>query len=88
MKTRIFAISVLGVFIYSCSPKVAPAPTEAIKELTPELAEGKNIYENNCAKCHKLYDPKSHSAEEWTPILVRMQKLKFLMLTEIRFTIM
>lgn len=74
MKARILAIGLLGVLIYSCSPKVVPAPTEVKKELSPELAEGRSIYENNCAKCHKLYDPKSNSAEEWTPILIRMQK--------------
>jgi len=41
--------------------------------MTKELSEGKNLFENNCAKCHKLYDPKSFSAENWKPILVKMQ---------------
>lgn len=42
--------------------------------MTAELAEGKSLYENNCAKCHKLYDVNSYSAEEWKPIVARMQK--------------
>ena len=42
--------------------------------MTPELAEGMALYENNCAKCHKLYSPKDFSAEEWKPIVARMQK--------------
>ena len=42
--------------------------------LTSELAEGKDLYENNCAKCHKLYSPKDFTAEQWTPILIDMQK--------------
>ncbi len=42
--------------------------------MTPELAEGKELYDNNCAKCHKLYDPKDFSAEEWKPIVMVMQK--------------
>ena len=42
--------------------------------MTKELAEGKNLYENNCAKCHKLYDPKNYNSEDWKPILIRMQK--------------
>ena len=78
MKSRILSLAITGVLIYSCSPKVVPAPTEAkptvVAALSPELAEGKNLYENNCAKCHKLYDRKDFSAEEWTPIVIRMQK--------------
>lgn len=42
--------------------------------MTAELAEGKSLYENNCAKCHSLYSPKDFSAEEWKPIVARMQK--------------
>lgn len=53
----------------------APA-TETPKAvtLTPELEAGKNLYDNNCAKCHKLYEPKKFTKEEWAPILVRMGK--------------
>lgn len=40
----------------------------------PNVAEGKSLYENNCAKCHKLFEAKEFSKEEWGPILVRMQK--------------
>ena len=42
--------------------------------LTPEMYEGKNMYENNCASCHKLYATKAFSADEWKPILNNMQK--------------
>jgi len=77
MKTKIIAIVLLGTLIYSCSPKIASVPVlpqapEA--PLTPELAEGKMVYENNCAKCHILYDAKDFTVEKWTPILARMQK--------------
>ena len=56
--------------------KPAPAPKAATVAtvMTPELAEGKNLYENNCAKCHRLYDAKEFSAEDWKPIVARMQK--------------
>ena len=78
MKLRILSLVVIGVIVYSCSPKVVPAVSEAkppvVATLSPELAEGKNLYENNCAKCHKLYDRHEFSAEEWTPITLRMQK--------------
>ena len=87
MKYKIIALAALAVIIYSCAAKsspptataeVKPAPKAEVKNIatvmTPELAEGKNLYENNCAKCHKLYDTKEFSAEDWKPIVSRMQK--------------
>lgn len=51
---------------------------ESIKEtprITAEtLAEGKSLYGMNCAKCHELFDANKFTAEEWTPIVLRMQK--------------
>jgi hypothetical protein len=83
MKLRIVSLSLLGILLYACSPKVVPVVTDVKAPLTSpptpsllsaELAEGKNLFENNCAKCHELYDTKQFSAEEWSPILYRMQK--------------
>lgn len=60
--------------------KVTTIKTAQIEEkkegvvLNDNQLHGKSVYENNCAKCHKLYDVKSHSAEEWKPIVARMQK--------------
>jgi len=48
------------------SANEAPAATD--------LAAGKMLYDNNCAKCHKLFAPTAYSKEAWEPILVRMQK--------------
>lgn len=36
--------------------------------------DGKNLYENNCAKCHKLFKAEDFPKEEWVPILKDMQK--------------
>lgn len=74
MKSKILAVALLGMLIYSCASK--NATTTAVKDvvLTSVQAEGKTIYENNCAKCHKLYDTKAFSATEWQPILLSMQK--------------
>lgn len=82
MKLRIITLGVLGLLLYSCASKTpAPAPVAEVKAetapkgvMTQELAEGLSLYENNCAKCHKLYNPKSFSSEQWKPILVDMQK--------------
>jgi cytochrome c5 len=59
------------------APAPAPAPTSTTKAatvMTPELAEGKELYDNNCAKCHRLYAADEFSKEEWKPIVDRMAK--------------
>ena len=56
-------------------PTPTPISTTSVATvMTPELAEGKSLYENNCAQCHNLYDAKDFSAEKWKPIVLRMQK--------------
>lgn len=78
MKYKVLALAVLATILYSCASKTAVATTEVKKEepkvttLTPELAEGKSLYENSCARCHRLYEAKEYSAEEWKPIVLRM----------------
>ncbi len=75
MKLKIVAIAIVGIFIYSCSPKVIAPVTDANKvELTPALAEGKSLYENSCAKCHMLFPASKHTKEDWVPVLDRMAK--------------
>ncbi|MEN2413027.1 cytochrome c [Flavobacterium mesophilum] len=82
MKSKILTLAAIALFAASCGSKKAPATpaapavteTAKAKELTPELAAGKSLYENNCAKCHKLFEPTKFTKEEWQPILVRMQK--------------
>lgn len=76
MKYRVLALAVLATIIYSCASKsstpTAQAPQPSPTTMTPELAEGKSLYENSCARCHKLYDPKDFNAEQWKPIVLRM----------------
>ena len=71
MKIKLLAIASVLALITACSPKVSQ-PEEPItvdETLTPELAEGKNLYNNNCAGCHKLYNPKDFklpsTADDW-----------------------
>ena len=76
MKTKLIAIASVFFLTLACSPKVSqPEPVKTLEApLTPELAEGKLLYETNCAKCHKLFEPTAFTAESWTPIVMRMQK--------------
>lgn len=74
----IFFVSFI-VVVFSCSPKVVPPTQNMEKEveskvvLTQNQIEGKAIFEANCAKCHKLYEPATYSAEKWDSILKWMQ---------------
>ena len=82
MKIKLSAIVFVFALFYSCSPKViqpeAPkidvAPIVIEAPLTAELAEGRTLFVNNCAKCHDLYSPKDFNAEQWKSIMLRMQK--------------
>ncbi|WP_343697244.1 cytochrome c [Flavobacterium sp.] len=85
MKSKILTLAAVALLIASCGTKqsavaAAPENVDPSKDTMPprvlslEQAEGKKLYENNCVKCHKLYDPVKFSKEEWQPILVRMQK--------------
>jgi cytochrome c5 len=84
MKLKITLLAIFSVIIYSCASK-SSIPTEVTtkkepeglpftRALTPELMEGKTLYENNCGKCHELYDTKAFSAEKWKPIVEDMRK--------------
>lgn len=76
MKTKVMIVALLAIVLYSCGGSKSTTAVVVTKKvvLSPELAEGKNLYENNCAKCHKLYNPKDFTLVEWTPILISMQK--------------
>ena len=54
--------------VISCSPQ-AHANGSAKIASVEYLAQGKNIFENSCAKCHDLPNPTKHSAGEWVGIL-------------------
>lgn len=45
-----------------------------VNMLTKELYESKNLFENSCNKCHRLYLPNEFSKEEWPRILHKMQR--------------
>jgi cytochrome c len=39
-----------------------------------ETETGRKIYYAKCAKCHKFYDPKQYSDEEWNMWMGKMKK--------------
>lgn len=53
---------------------VLSAQKTAPNAVVEEKLDGKNLYENNCAKCHQLYEPNNFSKREWEPILIKMKR--------------
>ena len=78
MKKIIMGAVVLAMTLFSCSKKaIAPATEvkateEAKVELPTAIAEGKTLYENNCAKCHKLFPASKHDKAGWAKTVDRM----------------
>lgn len=80
---KTLGIVVFTLFLVNCATK-AMGTTVADKEPVPtkefvkanfseeQLNTGKMLFENNCAKCHKLKDPASRNPEEWNNVLKRM----------------
>ena len=49
------------------------ANTGRFSDLTlAQLKHGKDVYENRCGMCHGLYEPSSHTAEQWAKIVPGM----------------
>jgi cytochrome c5 len=83
MKLKFLNLAAVTVFLVSCNTQktavatttpTAPVTQTPVVALSTELAEGQNLYSNNCAQCHKLFEPKKFTKEEWSPILVSMGK--------------
>lgn len=43
----------------------SPKGGDAGLPLTPELIEGKDLYERRCGTCHELYSPRDYSPAAW-----------------------
>lgn len=84
MKKLTYMLAVCFVLGFSqCSPKLASrtALTEAqrveqaLAQYTPaDMEEGKRLWQQRCADCHKLYTPESRTVKKWDQILPRMSK--------------
>jgi mono/diheme cytochrome c family protein len=84
MKSSVLIGLVVVSVVVGCAPKkvVVIEEVPVVKEITAEkleitaevIAEGKNLYTTSCADCHSLYEKESFTAEQWKPIVIRMQK--------------
>jgi cytochrome c5 len=71
MKKVIVSIIAGAAFMVSCGPK-STAVTGPKYTASEKLVQGKTIFENSCAKCHKLPDPAKHDDQGWIKTLSRM----------------
>lgn len=53
--------------------KVATVVPEAPKVSTETLTQGKDLYDNRCGKCHKLFAASDYSVKQWPKVLDSMQ---------------
>jgi cytochrome c5 len=84
MKSSVLIGLVIVSVVFACAPKKVVVTEEitVVKEIAAEkleitaevIAEGKNLYTTSCADCHSLYEKESFTAEQWKPIVIRMQK--------------
>ncbi|MFM2290475.1 MAG: hypothetical protein RIS29_288 [Bacteroidota bacterium] len=57
----------------STTKKTAIVNVPEVK-LTAEITQGKEIYDNKCGKCHKLFAPAEFSRKRWPGIVDNMQR--------------
>ncbi len=56
--------------LITASPEIQA--TEPAKDLN--MAAGKKLYQNRCAKCHKMYNPAKYSDAQWELWMGKMEK--------------
>ncbi|HET7732883.1 MAG TPA: hypothetical protein VFK73_03515 [Paludibacter sp.] len=62
------------VFVMGCTTvKQTTTTVTPQKVLSVEQTHGKELYENRCGKCHKLFASSAYTAKQWPVILNRMQ---------------
>lgn len=57
--------------------KPSPEPIPDVIGIAPVAephAQGKLLFEQNCASCHKLYSPSDFTKEQWVPIVNSMRR--------------
>lgn len=90
MKLTSYIIIGLSATLLACTAKKATTSSSTVKAAEPAASdimaeidskytaaqkeEGKTIWQANCQKCHKLFEPESHTVAKWEGILQRMSK--------------
>lgn len=67
---------VTTITLISCSPKSSPIVEEIKLKPVPNetVSAGRDLYVNDCAKCHKVRKVDAFTSEQWSKILPAMSK--------------
>lgn len=94
LKNYIVGVLFISVFLLigSCTKNNVDTtalyiPTSADVTLTatlPELQQGRDLYVNNCGRCHGLYSPDNYNSSQWKSILNSMAPRTSLSTSEIQ----
>jgi cytochrome c5 len=63
----------------SAMSTTATTPEDKVAEVKrkyteQQMAEGKTLWQSNCNKCHKLFEPESRNVAKWEAVLPNMVK--------------
>lgn len=75
MKTLI-QLCLIAMMLYGCSAGLNPKDTAAVEAAFSkyEDSNGKAIFKEKCARCHRYRLPETRTAEKWPGIIDRMAK--------------
>ncbi|MBS1772079.1 MAG: hypothetical protein JST82_04420 [Bacteroidetes bacterium] len=84
MRRSVFlTFSAALLLVAACTSKKATtsakSPADVVAEVkknytADDMAHGKELWQSNCNKCHKLHDGPEFSVEKWENVLPRMIK--------------
>lgn len=67
----------IGVLLFTLCVSISAFAQQSNEKIKPEndsISAGKQIFENNCGKCHTLFTPSKFNASQWGIWVNRMQK--------------
>jgi len=73
-------IAVVGATLAGCqttgdSQSMPPPDQQRATQLSPtELSQGRTLYANKCARCHRFHDPAKYDNAEWHMWMRKMSK--------------
>ena len=73
MKFKI-AIFISGIFLISACSHSLYIPSNSDAALNETLTKGRQLYVDNCGKCHSLHAPSQFNAAQWQNNLDNMQE--------------
>jgi cytochrome c len=79
----ISSLMLASLLLIQCTPKktttTVMTPAQKVADVKKnyteaQMEEGKTLWQGNCNKCHKLFDPGSRTVDKWEAVLPSMTK--------------